>query len=222
MNNLVIITSVIDTPNIPLSYSNVRSLFTREERFNDTKKTIESVKEKIPNCKILLVECSNLTKIEYEYFISNSDYVINLWNNPELHPKIFGISKSLGEGTMTIEALNFIITNHIKYDNLFKISGRYWLNAEFNFNIFDNDKQIFKKIDNDSNNISTVLYKITKSDTKLLYKFLNDNYESMKRCIGYEIMFGNFVKLLEISNINFYDKLGISGKVTVCGSNYSG
>ena len=56
MNNLVLITSIINTPQNPLSYSNIRSVFTREERFNDTKETIKSIKEKIPYCKIMIVE----------------------------------------------------------------------------------------------------------------------------------------------------------------------
>ena len=38
MSNLVLITSVINTPNTPLSYSKIRSVFTREQRFEQTKK----------------------------------------------------------------------------------------------------------------------------------------------------------------------------------------
>ena len=55
MNNLILITSVICTTNKPLSYTNNRSVYSHEERFEQTKKTIETVKEKIPvneNCNI--------------------------------------------------------------------------------------------------------------------------------------------------------------------------
>jgi hypothetical protein len=45
MNNLVFISSIINTPNIPLSYTNVRSVFSHEERFIQTKKTIETIKK---------------------------------------------------------------------------------------------------------------------------------------------------------------------------------
>ena len=68
MINLVLITSIVNTPNLPLSYTTTRSVFTTEERFTQTKKTILSVKEKIPNCKILIVECSKLSEEQYEYF----------------------------------------------------------------------------------------------------------------------------------------------------------
>ena len=54
MNNLVLITSVIKTPNKPLSYINTRSIYTHEERFEQTKKTIQSIREKIPNVRYLL------------------------------------------------------------------------------------------------------------------------------------------------------------------------
>ena len=62
MDNLVLITSIINTPKTPLSYSKIRSVYTRNERFEQTKKTIESIKEKIPNHKILIVECTDFNE----------------------------------------------------------------------------------------------------------------------------------------------------------------
>ena len=54
MDNLVLITSVINTPNTPLSYTNTRSVFSRQDRFEQTKKTIKSVREKLSNSKIII------------------------------------------------------------------------------------------------------------------------------------------------------------------------
>ena len=68
MNNLVLITSIIKTPDIPLSYTSTRSVFRHDERFNQTKKTIQTIREKIPNSKILIVECSELDNEQDEYF----------------------------------------------------------------------------------------------------------------------------------------------------------
>ena len=143
MKNLVLITSVVNTPNLPLSYSKIRSVFTREERFLQTKKTIESIKEKIPDYKIMIVECTDFTDEEKSYFKNECDYILNLWDKKELHSNIFGLSKSLGEGTMTIEALKYIQYKKIEYENLFKICGRYSLNNEFNYNIYNNNKLVF-------------------------------------------------------------------------------
>ena len=60
--NLVLITSVIHTSSNPLSYTPCRSVFSPQERFTQTKKTIQTVRESIPDVQILLVECSVLTE----------------------------------------------------------------------------------------------------------------------------------------------------------------
>ena len=222
MNNLILITSVINTPNKPLSYSNVRSVFTREERYEQTKKTINSIKEKIPDCKLIIVECTDFTEEEKSYFEKECDYVLNLWERKELHPKIFGIGKSLGEGTMTIEALKYIIENKFNYDNLFKICGRYWLNNEFDYNTYNNNNMIFKKIEVNINNIFTSFYKISYDNTKILLNFLLQTEINMKRLISYEVLFSHYLKYINYSNVKFIDKIGYEGAVTVCGSKYMG
>ena len=78
MNNLVLITSIIKTPNTPLSYTNKRSIYSHEERYEQTKKTIQSVREKIPNVKILMVECSDLNEIQRDYLTRHCDYFLNI------------------------------------------------------------------------------------------------------------------------------------------------
>ena len=217
MNDLVLITSVINTPNVPLSYSKTRSVFSRKERFTQTKNTIVSIKDKIPNCKIIIVECSDLNTEEQEYLSINCDYILNLWEKKELHNNIFGKSKSLGEGTMTILALKYINNMDIKYNYLYKISGRYWLND--NFNICNIENNIFKKIKNDENNIFTALYKINKNTVEKLEIFLTDNMQNMINCIGYEVLMSQFVKNIDKILV---DIIGLSGFVTVCGSEYNG
>jgi|UniRef100_A0A6C0D5V1 hypothetical protein len=218
MANLVLITSIINTPNKPLSYTNTRSVFSRKERFEQTKLTIQSIKAKVPNNKILLVECSDFNEEEKIYFEKECDYILNLWDKKELHCTIFGLSKALGEGTLTIQAFLYINENNICYSNLFKISGRYWLNDNFDYNIFNNEMLIFKKIND--NNISTVLYKFPHYIQEYLHAFLKDNYDNMNNFIGYETLFSNFLKSIKSNNTILFDKLGVSGYVTVCGSFY--
>ena len=215
MSNLVLITSVMNTPNIPLSYSNTRSVFSRYERFLQTKKTIESIKNNLPNDKIIIVECSELNQEETDYLNDTCDYILNLWEKKELHDSIFGISKSLGEGTMTMEALNYI--KDLEYNYLYKISGRYWLNT--NFEIGKIQSNVFKRINNNENNIFTALYKIDKNTAEQLLLFLTKNIEAMKKCIGYEVLMSHFVKNIDKKMV---DIIGLSGFVTVCGSEYNG
>ena len=194
MNNLVLITSIIKTPNIPLSYTNVRSVYSHNERYEQTKQTIKSIKEKIPNCKIILVECSELDCDEHLYLKNNVDYFINLINNPNDIKNIYSRSKSLGEGTMTMRAIEFIFNNKIVFDNFFKLTGRYWLSSNFLYNNFENDKIIIRRINNDINNVNTSLYKLNYQNVEKFYNFLCNNIDLMKQCICYEVLFALFLK----------------------------
>jgi len=214
IQNLILITSIIDTPNKPFNYCDIRSVFTRKERFEQTKKTIINIKKFIPQSKILLVECSNFDDEEKKYFYNNCDYILNLWDNTELHPYIFGLSKSLGEGTLTIQAFKYIFDNNLICNNFFKISGRYYLNENFNFNFFNNNNNIIcKKIDNDISNISTIFYKLPFNYIINFYNFLNSNINNMINCIGYEILFGLFIK--NCNNVIFIDIIGVEGYIAV-------
>jgi len=218
MNNLILITSVINTPNKPLSYTKNRSVFTRNERFEQTKKTILTVREKVPNSIILLVECSDLNEEESLFLNNNCDYLLNLWEQKNLHKNIFGLSKSLGEGTQTICAINFIIKNNIKFKYFFKISGRYWLDEDFIYSRFDNNKYILKKILNNHNNIFTALYKFPNNNLDKFKLFLESNINLMKKNIGYEILFAKYInKNVEKSKIIFYDDIGCNGLISYTG-----
>ena len=218
MSNLVLITSIIHTPNKPLSYTNTRSVFSRKERFEQTKLTIQSIKKKIPNNKILLVECTDFTEEEKIYFEKECDYVLNLWSKYELHEDIFGISKALGEGTQTIESFKYIKENNICYANLFKISGRYWFNDKFDYNIFNNNSLVFLNVN--KIHASTNVYKIPNTTQEVLCCFLINNNNAMKACIGYEELFSHFLKSINYENTITIRSIGISGFVTVNGSYY--
>jgi len=218
MANLVLITSIINTPNKPLSYTNTRSVFSRKERFEQTKLTIQSIKAKIPNNKILLVECSDFNEEEKLFFEKECDYILNLWDKKEFHNNLFGISKALGEGTQTIEAFKYIKENNICYANLFKISGRYWFNDKFDYNIFNNNALVFLNVN--QKHASTNVYKIPNSTQDVLYYFLINNYDAMKACIGYEVLFAHFLKSIKYENTVTIKAIGVSGFIAIDGSSY--
>ena len=215
MNNLVLITSIIKPPNKELSYTKIRSVFTPEERFQQTKNTITHIKNKIPNVKILLVECSELSEEEFYYFNNNCDYVLNLINEPNYVNNIYSISKSLGEGTMTICALDFIQKNNIIFDNFFKITGRYWLSTSFDYNNFNNNDIVIHHINNDINNVCTSLYKLHHININDFSIFLINNIELMTHCIGYENLFALFLKNIFPNKIITLQKIGINGYISV-------
>lgn len=221
MKNLVLVTSVINTPKIPLSYTSTRSVFNNKERYSQTIKTIQSIREKIPSSNIFIIECSDLSQ-EYEQKLREiSDFFLNLYENKDLRKDIYGPSKALGEGTMTISALKYIQKNQIKYDNLIKISGRYWIDHQFDSKIIDNTNIVVKPINENLNNICTVFYKIPESLTEELLQFFLLSINSMKRCEGFEVIFARFV-IQKYKNVKFINILGISGYVSVCGGFYHG
>lgn len=219
MSNLVLITSVINTPNLPLSYSKVRSVFTRGQRFTQTKQTIESIKEKIPDCRLMIVECTDFTKEEKAYFEKECDYVLNLWERKDVHEHLFGPWKAMGEGTMTIEAIKYIEEKNIEFKSLFKISGRYWLGDKFNYEKFTNDKLIFKH--NENGIVGTTLYKIPKKYIKNINDLLfNILFVKKNKQIMYEYIFTMFVKTLS-NKVKFVDIIGVNGFCTTKGQSFS-
>jgi len=218
--NIILITSIINTNSTPLSYTKTRSVYTKEERFTQTKNTIESL-QKIPDRKIFVIECSQLTDEEREYFTKNCDIFINLYdlNNRNIINNINSPSKSLGEGTMTICALQYLFVNKIEFGNFFKISGRYWLNDNFEYKIYDNDK-IIAQYKKDFG--STALYKLPYSVCKLWLDHLNNSANRFLKCEGYEQIFASFLESIEnnellkslLVNCN---PMGLSGYVSVSG-----
>jgi len=214
MEILIFITSIIKPPNKPLSYG-TRSVYTSQERFEQTKMTIQSVKEKIPNSKIFLIECSDLNEHETNYFLENTTYFFNLYENVNLRNNMHSPSKSLCEGTMTICGLQFLIQNNIEYDSLIKISGRYYLSEKFDFSNFTNDDIVIKYINNDVNNVFTGLFKIPRQCTDKLSLFLQNSFNRMIGCVGYEVLFADFIKSQQSIPQKIVNPIGLMGYVSV-------
>ena len=134
--NLVLITSVLYTVNgnHPMS----RSIYSHDERFEQTKKTISAARKYIPNSWILFMECSPLREEHAAYIKENVDFFKNLWDTP-IRGRMFTASKAMGEGTQTIYALNYLFRENMEFNHYFKISGRYFLDERFNYSKWDND-----------------------------------------------------------------------------------
>lgn len=213
MHNLVLVTSVINTPNTPLSYCDNRSVYTREERFKQTQHTLNTIRKSIPNCIIFLVECTDFTLEENDYLQSNCDYILNLWDQKHLHPNIFGLSKALGEGTMTIHAIEYIKHNNIQFNNLFKISGRYYLDQNFEYSKYDNDKIVVRQ--HDPSNVITCLYKLPFQYVEYFSKFMLSKKEGMEQCLAYETLFDSFIKSIPSNDVIFNDVMGVQGLCAV-------
>lgn len=216
IKNIIVITSIINIPNDkPFSYTHIMSVYNREERFEQTKCTIKTIKDKIPDNKILLIECSDLNHEEKEYIEENVDYFINLYRNDELKNKIFGLSKSMGENTLLLNAINYLKENNIIYENFYKMSGRYWLTDNFNYNNFDNEKITYVSEKSNKLNIYTIFYKLNYKYINLYVKFIQDNMNLLEQCIGAEIFFGMFLDTVDECDKNELKSVGAAGYIAV-------
>ena len=119
--------------------------------------------------------------------------------------------------------LNYILQNKIDFDCFYKISGRYWLDENFNYETYENN--LIFRVNN--NLVATVFYKLSNKHTHMWLEYLKNSNNEFEKCTCYETIFGKFVYdiiYLKDDNkvsqdlIKINNKQGISGYVTVCGT----
>ena len=146
-SDICIITSVINVGDIAWTYFHKRSLFSAEERYQQTVKSIESIRKYSPNTKILLVEGSKLDDQKLNNFKFLCDYVYYMGDDEETYKNcILSNCKGLGDSWMTRKGIEFIENNGIRAKNIYKLSGRYCLNENYNCNNISNELPTFKHV----------------------------------------------------------------------------
>jgi hypothetical protein len=209
--NLAIITSLIDCPQN-------RSVISREDRFEQTKKSIQSVKEKIPHVFILLIDCSNFKKEEYEYFEKNVDLLINCNERDEIVKKVYSSNKSDGERSyllFSFELLNYL--NLINLENIFKLSGRYYLDDNFSYDMYDNKNDVIKIVDEKiwKNAAVSCLFKIHIHNINAFKSLLLNYQENFEKGMSSEnFMYDYTFTSMKNKHIN---NLGCSGIISING-----
>jgi len=206
MQNLVIITSVLNISNNPLSYTNTRSIYSYEERLEQTIKTIESL-DKIKNKHIFFVETSEVPSKDEKIIKDKVDFYLNLNDNLKIKENVNGLFKNSGEALQILSCLKTL--NLMDYDNIIKISGRYWLNENFTDSLFNNEDNIFKKCEN-APCFYTILYKVNKKYFSNYIQALNETYEYTEQIET--VFLRNF-----INNCIQVDQLGVTGNISVNG-----
>lgn len=139
---VVVITSVTSFKEKKLSYSNRRSKFSVEERIVQTEKTISSIREKIPTAKIILAEAGLVE--DTGRLSSKVDQYIYLGSNYFVRKAVDSIFKGIGEAVILL-FLSIYLPKDI--DFYFKISGRYYLNDEFDINKWCDGFFVVRKYD---------------------------------------------------------------------------
>jgi len=184
--NIVMITSKIYTTTKPFSYSDTRSIYTPEERFQQTLNTIQTIKETIPDVIIVLFDNSKFTDVQYSTLDKAVHYFLNVTNNKIVNEYTNNSRyKIYGEIVQTLELLVFI-EKTLKYKvgirNVFKISGRYLINEDFDYNKYNNDDIILKQNMDvlDRKYYFTCFYKFGYNCFDKIYNVIQDVYDGMK------------------------------------------
>lgn len=190
--------------------------FSSQERFEQTLKTIESIRNKVPNSYILIYEVSELDidkKYEQElknksdlYLKVNSDPTIKLiYENLHNDPIKFVYGKSLLECRALQIVLEYMERYNIFNDSIrvFKLSGRYLLNDNFNIsdyesslllnkyvikyfeyeNRFENEENFYNNIYGCNGSVVTALWSFDRFLFSDIKDILNKSFKYMEKTI---------------------------------------
>lgn len=133
------------------------------------------------------------------------------------------ILKNIVNGSMILKFLDSDDFKKINISNLFKISGRYFLNDHFDLTQYINDFNIFKQITDGGSYTNTPCYYsfFYKIDKKYLLEYVNVFKNNVCK-LGtnrddYHCDMEHFLCTYFKDNIKYIDVLGISGNIAVNG-----
>jgi len=213
--NIFIITSILNCTNLELSYSKKRTVYSFSSRLRQTIKTIESIRKYYSDCHILLCDCSDLSNYKKEELEISKyvDYYYNFYDNMSIKDAVNGKYKGHGECMILLKALDIINNLKDSYKYIFKISGRYYLNDNFDNNVFENNENVFTTWERCDFSLCTVLYKLMYNDRKY--------FENVLRNSMAELIEGNSIEICIykyfLKNINIIEKINVSGYLSTEG-----
>jgi hypothetical protein len=208
VKNLVVVLSTIKTAPGRLTYA-PRSVFSHAERLEQTKTTLVSVREKIPDSHILFVDATGGEELRdrFDIWLQPRDAVVLQEVNSPI--------KGLGEAALLEFALEWISKcETLTFDNLWKINGRYSLMRDFcidRWNSTLSQAHFYNPI-----SVCTVLYKICPEDFSAFKKFVSESKTKFCGQVppGMETIYSTFP-------FCHIPVLGVCGKVAVSGEDWT-
>lgn len=218
LKDIFLVSSVIQTGSNAWSYTHVRSVFTPQERFEQTLQTISSIRALKDGSRIIVCECSPLDEAMEQILREKSDIYLNCYHDPEIQEAcIHTNKKGYGELLQTKYALHYLDTHAVNYKRMFKISGRYWLTSAFDKTRFSTTDYTFNEILPNSTCHPTVLYSVPYYLKSHFHDVINECNEIYRRePIGLEVILPP--RCLPKQPIH---GVGVAGYVAVDGSLYS-
>lgn len=220
----IIITSVIHPTNSPLNYTATRSVFDVDSRLKQTIETILSIKNMLPQFKIILADCSafdwsSANSAEIRKVLGCEDKFVDLSSNKDVAKWVHSPNKSAGEAFILRE-----VVSKIDFSNdIYKISGRYVIDSSFKLERFDMSKDFNVRVMYNtpwegSTSIPS-LYRVSYREKYMDFLNYATNRYASGDGTSMEKMVYNYVTTLNPSQYQFFDSpIGIKGKIAVHGN----
>jgi len=182
VKNVVLLSSAIVVSNIPLSYTDIRSVASPHTRYSQTVKNINIIRYKVPNVAIILIDPTDIPEPWKTYLRSIVDIYENCSDDPTIATMTNTcFNKGAAECAQLIKGLDHVHTFH-NAKTIFKISGRYYLSKSFNISAFDTEKVCFKLIPTNS-----IFYEKTPACFTFLFSvpvcFYDHFKKALQKCI---------------------------------------
>jgi len=202
IKNIIIIASLLDSKN---------SYYTRKQRYEQTKKTIFTVRDKIPDSYIIFADITKLDDEENEFFSKHCNLVLNEYENNELIQKV-NSGKSYGEKSYIeyiLQKINYG-SDFPNVESFFKIGARYYLNDEFDYNKYNIRTDVFKTYTNNNNETYcfSSLFKIDKKNIIKFSSFLEEHNIHREHSNHMEALMFKYINL--INDYTVIDNLGLT------------
>ena len=215
---VVIVSGIVYVSNKELTGNTSRSIFSSDERYNQTIQTLQSIITYIPNSKIILLEQSKFFPEDKLKNISKyCDYIIQYKNDEQndYNSNIQGFNKGLGEMYVITHFLDIIKNKNFK--TIFKTNGRYVITSDFDINNFINETT-FKVIKGDGR-MGIITYSVFYSISKDVLNLYIEHQKVWikKNCReSVEHVLTMFVE--SIPNCNLITTIGIKGNLGISGA----
>jgi hypothetical protein len=162
MRDCIIVTSIVEISDKPFSFTSVRSVYTHQQRFEQTLETIESIRKHLPDTDIILAECSPNSEYMKE-LEKRVDIFINTYPNDLIQN---GYHKGLCEAHLMLRVFDRV--DFSQYQNIFKMTGRYKLTDRFDRSLWMTDSAIACRsfLYGGDANMHTFFYKFTNRELR--------------------------------------------------------
>lgn len=207
---IFLITSTIRFSENPLSYSHTRSVFSTEERLEQTLHSIKSIRAKVPDIIIILLENSNLFPKEVSVLQNKVDWLVSFSQDTQAAKLRDGLHKGAAETYMLRYMQN--ILKYFNYNIMFKLSGRYCLSERFDIQNFSSE--CFGVLLRDGV-YSTRLYSVPRALNIIYYKQL---YKAMQAALKGESIESVLMRDVAKDKIQPLEYLGVQGYISSNGS----